>query len=480
MKRTIFTRWLKNREGNTAIIFALSAVPLILMTGGVVDMAYVYKARTQAQTASDAAVLAAAAAEDKTDAERQEIARRMFASQFDTSMLKKPLTLTISQDKGQLDVDATISVPTNFLKIISIRTMDGNIHSQVKMGSAAPLEVALVLDNTYSMHGTKIESLRAAAKDMVQKLHDKAASTKTGLKIGLVPYTRYVRLDKSYRGKWWLALDEREEEVPQTNCRDEPVTEEYNCHDEPVDCPVVDGVSQGENCTEQVCDERETGEVEHVCDGGYTWRKKWTGCVASRPDPQYVTDSDYATFKVPGMHTKEDGHGPHDCPHEIVPLVDVSQDTNKQILDDVIDDMDADGEQTYVPGGLKWGWHMLSPNEPLNEARPYDKDHVKKAIVLMTDGENTVYANGVDKLHHKGHDAKSKANAVLARLCTNIKAKGIAIYTVAFEVTDATTKNALKSCASSAGNYYDATNSADLADAFDAIGKSLISMYLAE
>ena len=473
-----FSSWLRDRGGNTAVIFALALVPLVGAAGGVTDMVRIHDARAKLQAATDNAALAAGAARGKTDAERRQLAERIFSSQFDVSRLKQPLQISISNDK--VVVDAAISVPTTFLKMFGIDQVDALAHALVRMGSASPLELALVLDNTYSMHGTKIATLRKAAKTLVQQLHAAATSTRAELKIGLVPYARYVRLDKSYKGKWWLEINEQSHWVPKTcRWRDVPIYERRNCRTVPAPCPIRDGVPTGTNCTRRKCDWVKTGtERRWVCNGGYWWKSKWTGCVGSRPDPFYVTDGDYNTNKVPGMLSK-DGHGKNDCPQPIVPLTNVTQ-AGIGSLVSVISHMHASGRRTYIPGGLKWGWSMLSDNEPLNEAYPYGQKKVKKAIVLMTDGENNVYANGTDKFHRKGSTAKVKANGILSRLCTNIKKKDIVIYTVAFEVTDPLTKNLLESCATSPGHYFDATSSAQLLAAFDAIGKSLMKVYLAE
>jgi hypothetical protein len=52
-----------------------------------------------------------------------------------------------------------------------------------------------------------------------------------------------------------------------------------------------------------------------------------------------------------------------------------------------IKNMKADG-YTHVAEGVGWGLRVLSPGEPFTEGRPYN-DETKKAMVLLTDGENT-------------------------------------------------------------------------------------------
>ncbi len=98
-----------------------------------------------------------------------------------------------------------------------------------------------------------------------------------------------------------------------------------------------------------------------------------------------------------------------------------------------------------------WGWRALSKHEPFDQGVGYgeivDGMKVRKVLVLMTDGMNTkspIYPSQ-DPINpsHDGSDA-ALANTLTAELCTNIKAKGIAIYSVAFEVPDDSIKDILR------------------------------------
>ncbi len=78
------------------------------------------------------------------------------------------------------------------------------------------------------------------------------------------------------------------------------------------------------------------------------------------------------------------------------------------------------------------------------------------------------------------HEASnvSDANAKTLEVCTNIKAAGIEIYAIAFEVTDASAQTLLSQCASGPPYYYNAMTTADLAQAFQKIGRELVAMRL--
>jgi hypothetical protein len=55
---------------------------------------------------------------------------------------------------------------------------------------------------------------------------------------------------------------------------------------------------------------------------------------------------------------------------------------------ETIRNMRADG-YTHVAEGVGWGLRVLSPGEPFTEGVSYDNQDITKAMVLLTDGENT-------------------------------------------------------------------------------------------
>ena len=50
--------------------------------------------------------------------------------------------------------------------------------------------------------------------------------------------------------------------------------------------------------------------------------------------------------------------------------------------------MRADG-YTHVAEGVGWGLRVISPGEPFTEGVEYSNEDITKAMVLLTDGENT-------------------------------------------------------------------------------------------
>lgn len=190
------------------------------------------------------------------------------------------------------------------------------------------------------------------------------------------------------------------------------------------------------------------------------------GCVGSRDYPYNVRDDGYDLKKVPGLLGIS-------CPDPLIPLT-----NDESALLDMIDSLDANG-WTYIPAGLSLAWQLLTPNEPFAEGISFSDIKASKgvkALILMTDGENTRAPD------YPTHNSVSQALAdtLTKELCVNIKAQEISIYTIAFDVSDPTVKSILQNCATNASYYFDAKDSDELADAFAAIAASLRNISLSK
>ncbi len=141
------------------------------------------------------------------------------------------------------------------------------------------------------------------------------------------------------------------------------------------------------------------------------------------------------------------------------------------------------GGTTYIPGGLAWGWRTLSAIPPFSEgvsATEADQKNIRKYVVLMTDGDNTVHKLPGNPKHTSKGNASQAADKLTLELCDRIKADQITIFSIAFKVTSGNTRRMLSSCASSGGNYYDADDPAQLSAAFNAIGAKVAAVRLSQ
>ena len=353
-------------------------------------------------------------------------------------------------------------IKTTVLGIMGQDYMPVNIVAEAKVAPPRTLEVVLVLDNTDSMAGQKIDDLRAAANELVDAIMSNSSNE---VLVGLVPFATHVRVGMSREYEPWLDVP-ADDSYERTECEvDEAAATSAGCTEQDAIC-YDDGVAY--SCTEWICPNEDP--APEVCTV-YDQPTEWLGCVGSRDYPMNIRDEDLLTLRVPGVlnHAATSG----DCAAEILPMT-----TNKLDVLSAISAMNADGE-TYIPGGLTWGLRLISNTEPFTEGASYADISAAngiKAIVLMTDGENTKSPNPWDGAHYSSDD--TLADDYTIEMCDEIKGKGITLYTIAFEITNADTLSMVQDCATNAGAYFNASNASELSDAFDTIGKSLTELAL--
>ena len=503
-----FLRRFMTRGGGVAMIFGLSFIPLSLLTLTAVDFHRASTVKNTLQDALDAAALAAARSQSTDAEEIQAIGMRVLAANMkafhDTSITTASFTL---KSDGTVVGVANAAVDPLVANMFLGGPLDVGAKAEVVRANDK-LEVVLVLDNTGSMAGAKIATLRSAATDLVEQLEAGAGSGADALKVGLVPFSMTVRVGEDYQNANWIDNSARS-----------------SLHD-----LVFDGAGNRFAMLNAM-------------------GLDWAGCVESRPYPYDVEetpptasdpDSLYVPFFAPdepdtdvypafdnywadndylpdGMTKKSSGygnwrkhqgrkqkytHGGLDTSNgkgpnrgcTLQPIARLTSDTSA--IKTAIAGMVATGE-TNIPMGLMWGWHLLSPYKPFQDGAAYDDEEVTKVVILMTDGDNvngewwnpnnSRYTGlGYAWMERLGLDETSSAseraavmNQRLAQLCTNMKAQGIVIYTVRVEVSSGSS-SLLQACATEADNFYDVQNVADLDDAFDAIAGQVSRLRLSQ
>jgi glycine cleavage system aminomethyltransferase T len=114
-------------------------------------------------------------------------------------------------------------------------------------------------------------------------------------------------------------------------------------------------------------------------------------------------------------------------------------------------------------------------------------------VILMTDGENTMYstadgAYGYTAQNHTGMTstpytdtkAAQQLDTKLAQICTNMKAEGIIVYTVVFDLNSTTVDDMMRTCASQPDYYFNSPDAASLRQAFRTIGDSLSNLRISK
>lgn len=462
IKYSPFVTFARQDQGGVAIIFSFSLLALAMASGLAIDYARSTSTWDSLQQDLDATMLFIG--REKLRAGEQSFDAQGTAEAYIKGLRRRAhadaaFKLTITEPSpGKLKAKAEASVPTTFSKLFGISSFAVDVGAEVALGDQ-PVEVALVLDNTASMAGAKLDALKAASKSLVEIAY-RAERADQNVRIGIVPFAQYVNVGQANRNKPWMSVPLDSTVTGAEICYDEtPVTGTSNCRTE-TSTYMVDGFPQ--TLSYQVCD-YQYGPPEQRCYTPTT-TSVWYGCAGSRDYPLETLDQDYDQ-RIPGVMNAA-------CPGEIAPLT-----NDKSELTNQIDAMVATGD-TYIPSGLIWGWRLLSKVAPYSEARGYNEQvngqKVRKLLVLMTDGKNTlspVYPA------HTGSDT-ALADTLTREVCLNLKSKGIEIYTVAFQVPDEASKAVLQECASSPSKYFDAEDGAELDESFQEIARDFNPLRL--
>lgn len=494
---TVIKHLRANEEGNFAILTALLALPLTLSLGAAIDLSRHHSAQMHLQDIADAASLAMAISREELPAKLRKIGEGSINSNLARGTLGSVNIDELIVDEQQIDLRLSGTVETTFMGLAGFETMPVEASALAKREATGTVEVALVLDNTYSMigpgtSGEKIASLKEASAGLVETLMTN--NSDGAIRIGLVPYADYVNVGVKYRNASWLAIEPRRERTCRTiksekSCKQHAPT--YSCKKS------VDGIEMDGTCGGQ-CIQEETivyTPPKEVCDAPDT--REWYGCVGSRKDgptsfPNRVHDQ-YQSITYPGLIDSS-----QKCLNPIVTLTD-----NKRELLEAIKGMVVERPWyrplTYIPSGLIWGQNMLSASQPLSEAADYDPKNRKprKIMILMTDGANTMMFHPSSGRHGEvrggskddselsagdlkaRRDEQKQTNADSLAICNYAKSKQIEIYTVAFMVDTAEGKALMRNCASSKDHYFDAADRAKLNAAFQGIADSISRVRLA-
>ena len=449
-------------SGTVAVTFAVALTSLLLASGLAVDYSRTLNVQSSLQHDLDAAMLGAA----KKSSEIPEIkaaAKLYLENNWRNKFgIEAPLNVVIQKPEENLLLgQISVKVPTTLMSIAGISEVDVNVETEIQL-AAENMEIALVLDVTESMIGTKIDALKSSATGLIDKVFENEQS-RDHVRIALVPFADYVNVGEINRNANWIDVP-LDTETTSESCIDDfrQVTGTSNCRMETFTYD-RDGVPF--TYESEVCD-YEYGPPSTQCFTTTSYNR-WYGCAASREHPLDVTDDQW-NVRVPGAMNVSCG----------TPGMELTNDDSA--LKQRIADITTFGN-TYIPAGLFWGWTVLSPQEPFSTAKGYGEKvngvPVEKVMVLMTDGANTRSPNYLGN-NHAGNDV-ALANSRTAELCTNIKNTGIKIYTVAFDVTDNSLKDMLRDCATSPTQFYDAEDAIELETAFANIGASLSPLRIA-
>jgi Flp pilus assembly protein TadG len=478
------TRFGRDRSGNVTMLFGMMAVVLTLSVGAAVDLGRWLHARDQTAGAIDAAVLAGVRylQTNSTDQAGAINAAKKFYTQNVTSRLNvtdDTVAFAVTDNGASVTSSGGAYIATPFLQLANISKLPlfPTAKAERHIGNK---EVAIMLDVTGSMCGspfisscssaTKLDGMKTAANQMIDIMLPEGQSNYSA-KVAIIPFSEEVRLPTT------AALNAARGTVTPTCKR------------------IKDSSTNGSTST---C----TGNTP----SGYT-DYYLAPCAVERTGSEKYTDTGPGTSKYAGarFNSETTGSGSSkagDCTlptgSEILPLT-----NDRTSLINKINGLKAKGG-TAGQIGTAWAWYTLSPNWnslwPSSAAQAYGAGDLRKIAVLMTDGDyNTVYdKNGIHAIPPTtasvcgtpaaadpgGSTAVNAACAGSQALsqCSAMKAKGIEIYTIGFNVGDSSTAayKLLSQCASDINKFYAPVTNDQLQQAFRDIGLKLSDLYLSK
>jgi Flp pilus assembly protein TadG len=449
-----------DRKASILPIFGLMVVLIVVIAGITIDVSRTVNAREKLSFAIDAAALSVAA-DLSTSVMSDEQIKQALADSFKANLAEvefldeaiKNLSFVVDSAKGTIKVSSFATLDNYFINMggygmqaLGPETFSFGTSSQVTY-SRFDVELALVVDVTGSM-SSDMGTLRDASKGLVNILIPETTDeTDAKVRISLVPYSQGVNLG-TYASK-------------------------------------VKGGAYG-YADSSVC----VTERQDYDDGEELYKVRYT----DKPYNYYVKTD-------PPPKDVFYGGGSNRCSStsKMIPLT-----ADRDKLLGAIEDLDDNGG-TAGQTGVVWGWNSISPNYadvwPLeSEPEPYDNADVLKFAIIMTDGDNNRFYEYVKEQEKCGwnywqwtcemvqvnqwrerSESESYSNnssTAQRALCQAMKDEGISIFGVYFGTNDysAGSKN-MQACAST-GNYYKATSSDELINAFANIAKKIQQIYV--
>lgn len=519
-------------RGSVAPLVGVAMITLVGAVGLAVDVGRGQVAQSKLQASLDSAGLAAGAivGQSLNESTLKLEAQKYLDANFNGSTIDATVTnfdLDLSEDQSLVTLDATATLPTTFMRIFGEQTMQVSARSEITRETKG-LEVAMVLDLTGSMNDPasagdstpKIQSLRVAANDLIDILFGNNAQV-DDLWIGIVPFASSVNIGSS-RTSW---LTDYATYTTQNLCIG-PTSGTPKCPSSPAPLSTAK-VSTRTNPVTLVDRYMFSNKS-----GWYFSPHSWRGCVLERwTNNRDVTDAppsvqgfqtffsdDTSASGLPNGYTnnwRSDTNGNYlvaldrdgdTGPDELsanrgCPEYPITTLTNqKATLKNAINAMQWPNGFTHINVGAVWGWRLLSPQwrnqwggamDANNLPLDYDEPLSQKAIILMTDGKNTMfpYSYTAYRFLSDGHlgttssssIAKTTLDTKTTTVCNSMKTNGILIYSIVFgEDSDASTKALMKACASEEDYFFDSPSQTELKAAFKAIGDSLSKLRVSK
>ena len=212
--RRQLARFAGAEQGNIAVIFAITLIPVLTFVGAAIDYTRASRARSAMQASLDSTALMLSKDLTQgliTTSDITSKAQSYFTGLY-TDTEAQGISITANYTAPTASAAATIllngagHITSDFMQIAGFPTLGFNTASTTTWGNVK-MRVALVLDNTGSMaQDGKITALRNAVAGSGGLIDQLSALSKTNgdVYISVIPFAKDVNVDASNYGKSWI------------------------------------------------------------------------------------------------------------------------------------------------------------------------------------------------------------------------------------------------------------------------------------
>jgi Flp pilus assembly protein TadG len=424
--------WIKrlvvDQHGAVAPMFLISSAAVLATSFGAIDLVRYNVVQGRLQSALDGATLSAGrnlanltptTGETQNDQWKDDAFQYFRANLPDgymgSSVLPEDLTITYSEEPSAADnfeagqfvaMEASGTLPllsTGFLKVSSF-----NLHASNRAVRRVPTDIELVmaLDNTGSMDGTKLDTLKDAATQLstivLAAKDPKGGEAPRQIYVGLVPFADTVNVGNTEWTRKWLSHPPEQDYFINNlwkGCIAEPHKDTWGGDNLPAQVLTPAAPFQPLHLTFQTIVDGATLGLAVGSGDPQVYERIWRSTPDApqprsfdAPDDASLLKHDRRVWATRASDTSFQVYtagNPENC---------VDSRKSRFLGDDLdaiktaIKNMDANGS-TLVPTGLLWAWRMLNPAwtgawDGSERPRPADPKKLRKVIVLLTDGQN--------------------------------------------------------------------------------------------
>ena len=432
-----------DEEGNFLLLFAFAMIPVIGAMGVALDYSMASSYRADIQKSLDATALALTRIMPTDQATLDTVGNQYFQANLGPHQIQG-LQLTVTPEVGKLKLHAKGKYKPQMAHVVGVGDVNLGTNAEARW-SIGKVEIALVLDNSWSMNSLgRMTELKSAAHNLLNVL-ETAAKTPGDAKVAIIPFDARVNVGTANVAASWIKWNDWD--AANGTCSKSQYHSQGSCNS-----------------------------------NNGTWtpanHSLWNGCVWDRNKSNDTLDAapaDSATY-YPAWQC-DHGIGNPNLVSQMLPLTTnwgAPASTDVSTLHGKVNSMQPSG-YTNITIGLVWGWHALSDTAVMTDGAANNAANLQKYIILLTDGENT---------RNRFSDSESTMNTRTRTTCDNIRAltkadgsKLIKVYTIRLVDGDDTL---LSYCATTPDMFKPVENASELSSVFSSIGAEIANLHLAK